>query len=511
MRWFIRVFLFVLIFELSASIIQAQADINHILEYIEDARKAWNVPGMSVGIVHDGKVYFAGGFGQLETGNPGAVNEHSLFAIASNTKAFIAAALGILVEEGQLNWDDPVRKYLPYFELYDSYAGAHTTVRDLLCHRVGQGTFSGDVIWYKSRYTAEETVRRARHVPQAYSFRAGYGYSNLMYIAAGEVIEAVSGKPWDVFIKEKFFLHLGMNRTVTSVIDLNGMTNIATPHKNKDQTNQPIPYVNWDNMGAAGGIISSAYDMTRWMLMQLNKGSWEEKDYFSQGQQIEWWTPHNSFRVQPAAKENLRNQNFSGYGLGWSLSDYNGYLVASHGGGYDGMYSRVTLVPDLGLGIVVLTNAMRGISNPVTHYIMDRFMRLDEKDWSKHDLERALIAEGRDKAKLEAMRSARVSDTTPALTAGDISGTYICKMYGNIDIAMEGESLRMRIPHAPALSATLRHWHYDVYEIIWDEEHAWFDFGTIQFVKDNHNKVTGIEFDVPNHDIFFHEIRAVKQ
>ena len=200
-----NLFLCLLLLPLLAQRLPAQADLKALDTYIENARKEWAVPGLSVAVVKDGKVVLAKGYGVKELGKTDPVDDNTLFAIASNTKAFISASIALLVEEGKLKWDDPVKKYLPYFELYNPFVSAHTTVRDLLCHRVGLGTFSGDVLWFKSNYTAEEVVRHAKYLPAAYEFRAGYGYTNLMFIAAGEVIRAVSGQSWDAFVKERFF------------------------------------------------------------------------------------------------------------------------------------------------------------------------------------------------------------------------------------------------------------------------------------------------------------------
>ena len=203
------------LFLISVSL-QAQVDLKKIDQYIAKAQKDWNVPGLAVAIVKDGKVVHASGYGALEEGKPYEVDENTLFAIASNTKAFIASALGTLVDQGKIGWKDKVRDYLPYFELYDSYATNEATIEDLLCHRLGLGTFSGDVIWYKSELSAEEVIKRAKYVPQAYGFRDGYGYSNLMFITAGEVIKAVTGQEWHEYVKETFFMPLGMDRTITS-------------------------------------------------------------------------------------------------------------------------------------------------------------------------------------------------------------------------------------------------------------------------------------------------------
>ena len=209
-------FLLIVLFLFTFSL-QAQVDLKKIDRYIAKAQKDWNVPGLAVAVVKDGKVVLSKGYGLIEQGGSEKVDENTLFAIASNTKAFIASALGTLVDDGKISWKDKVRDYLPYFELYDSYATNEATIEDLLCHRLGLGTFIGDVIWYKSELSAEEVVKRAKYVPQAYGFRDGYGYSNLMFITAGEVIKAVTGKSWAEYVAAKFLQPLQMDRTITSV------------------------------------------------------------------------------------------------------------------------------------------------------------------------------------------------------------------------------------------------------------------------------------------------------
>ncbi|MCK5666023.1 MAG: beta-lactamase family protein, partial [Thiotrichaceae bacterium] len=209
----------------------AQVNTKSLDKYFAQALNDWEVPGMAVAVVKDGEIIFAKGYGVLEVNKKQKVDEHSNFAIASNTKAFISASLAHLVWEGKISWDDKVVEYLPYFALYDAYATQHATIRDLLSHRLGLGTYSGDVIWYKSEYTAEEVIKHIKYVPQAYELRAGYGYSNLMFITAGEVIKSVTGMPWDEFIQKHFLIQLEMERTVMSTNDLPEMDNIASPHK----------------------------------------------------------------------------------------------------------------------------------------------------------------------------------------------------------------------------------------------------------------------------------------
>ena len=486
----------------------SQVDTKKLDTYIAQAQTDWEIPGMAVGIIYNGKVMLAKGYGTLEEGKSISVDANSLFAIASNTKAFVATAIGMLVEEGKLKWDDPVKKYLPYFEMYDAYVSSKTTVRDLLCHRAGLGTYSGDVIWYKSDYTAEEVVKHIKEVPQAYDFRGGYGYSNLMFITAGEVIQKVSGLSWADFVQKRILNPLGMSRTQTSVVPLDKMENVATPHKPVKGKNVPIPYTNWDNMGAAGGIISSVSDMLKWIQLQIDGGKSGDQRVFSQETQNQLWKTHNNRLVTKSSKRLYPTRNFNGYGLGWGLSDYGGHLVTSHGGGYDGMYSRVTIVPDAGLGIVILTNSMKGISTPLAYQIMDAYLGLAERDRSQLGLVQAKNAEKRWQNRVKKRTAARKKETKLSLPLKDYVGKYYCPMFGPIEVKMNENQLQLIFPKAPKLNARLSHWHFNTFEINWEQTHAWFDFGTLQFILDNNGQVQELQFDVPNQDIFFEEIQA---
>ncbi|WP_425390500.1 serine hydrolase [Ekhidna sp.] len=490
--------------------VQAQVDVKSIDKYIEKARKDWNVPGMAVAIVKDGEVVLSKGYGVKEIDGKDKVDDNTLFAIASNSKAFVASCIAKLVEEGKLSWKDKVRDYLPYFTLYgDEYISSMVTVEDLLCHRVGLGTFSGDVIWYKTEKSPEKIIKQAAYVPEAFEFRDGYGYTNLMFIAAGEVIRKVTGEPWEAYVKKHFMNPLGMENTVISINDL--PENTATPHKpTLENGTVPINWASWDAPSAAGGIISSSSDMAKWMMMNLNGGEWDGKQYIDKEQQNLLWTPHNNFKLSEGSKESIPGRHFAGYGLGWSLMDYHGTMAVSHGGGYDGMYSRVMMVPDLKLGVVVLTNTMEGISTPLAYYIVNQYMKKDMRDWSAEYLDRVRSRNGH-KEDVEERRAARKMGTQPSVDEAEMVGTYYDPMYGEITVSNDEGDLRIDFQDAPLLSATLEHWHYDTYEIKWDEEHAWFDFGTVSFELDNNLKVEGIEFDVPNGDIFFHELHPKKK
>lgn len=494
-----RILLSALLWAVAAIGLWAQPTTESLDAVCRQALAAFQAPGFSVGVIKDGKVVLAQGYGVRTAGKPEKVDANTLFAIASNTKAFVSTALAVLQTEGKLRLDDPVRRHLPYFALYDPYVSERATVRDLLCHRLGLGTFSGDVIWYKSRLTPEEVVSQAQHLPAAYSFRAGYGYSNLMFIAAGEVIRAAAGQPWDQWVSERFFRPLGMTRTCTSVSQLGKMDNVATPHITRTG-NAPIPYANWDNMGAAGGVISSANDMLRWIELQLGKGEFRGQRLFEAGVVQETWRPHNAFR------------RFSAYGLGWSLGEKAGMPVVSHGGGYDGMYSRVVMVPESNLGIVILTNSMTGLSGALSNYILDAYLATPDAQWLDKALTRERNGEKEWNDRRQQRLDARVLNTRPSLAPNDMVGVYHDPLYGNINIEQSaGGSFLLRFEVAPQLDARLSHWHYDTWKLEWEQTHAWFDFGTVQFVVDNNGKVLELRFDVPNDDIFFDEIHAKRQ
>jgi CubicO group peptidase (beta-lactamase class C family) len=489
------------------SVLAAQPTAKQLTKSIEKARQVWAVPGLSVGVVYKNEVAFSQGFGTKKAGTGNLVDASSQFAIASNTKAFIAAALATLVQDKQIQWDDPVRSYLPEFEMYDEYVTAHITIKDLLCHRAGLGTFSGDVIWYKSQLSASEVIERIKYIPQAYEFRSGYGYSNLMFITAGEVIKSVTGQTWDQYIKEQFLTPLGMDQTITSTHELS--TNQATPHKPAHDTNQPISWVNWDNMGAAGGIISSATDMTKWIQMLLNQGVFNGDTLLDKDQINEMWTPHNSFVINEKSKMNPPGRNFNGYGLGWGVFDYYGRKVMTHSGGYDGMYSRVVIIPEEELGFVILSNSMSGIIGALMFDLINQYLKADTRDWQEYYFSRD-VGPGMHQWTTDRI-SARKHNTEPTIPIASYSGTYHDPMYGAISIALNDGQLRLSFEHAPDLSATLIHWQHDTWEIKWDQMHAWFDFGLLSFESNTVGEVVKIRFDVPNHDIFFDELHPIKR
>jgi len=492
--------------------VQGQVDLDRLDEYFESARAAWDVPGMAVAIVKDGEIVHMKGYGVLEVGSDEPVDENTLFAIASNSKAFLASSVASLVDQGKLSWDDRIVDHLPYFRLVDEVAGQRATIRDALSHAVGLGTYSGDVIWFKTDKSSEEIVRHIAHLEPALEFRSGYAYSNVMYVTTGEVVGAVAGKRWDAYIEDHFFGPLGMTRSQTSAEAALELDNVATPHKVHYGENTPVPWASWSGSGAgaAAGIISTAHDMAQWVMLHLNEGRAGNTQLFSAEAQQQMWHPHHNYTVTPATRETYPGRTFNAYGLAFGVSEYRGHFMAAHSGAYDGMYSRVAMVPDEELGIVVLTNTMKGIGSWMVYDIVDAYLGSSVRDWSGYGLERDRRSKAAFDARLDAHKASRVEGTRASLSADQMTGRYHDPLYGDVDIVERNGVLRMEFPRAPRLGATLSHWHYDTWQINWDETHAWFDFGTVQFEANNEREVTGLEFSVPNEDIFFEEIHPKK-
>ncbi|WP_438969147.1 serine hydrolase [Nonlabens sp.] len=502
--------LFLSILFISTSLFAQNVDYKTLDKYISQTQQDWNIPGLSVGIVKDGKIVFEKGYGKMNVNENRKPDEHTIYAIASNTKAFTAAIIAQLVEEGKVNWDDKVQDYLPYFEVYDPAISKMVTIEDLLSHNVGLGTFSGDGIWYKSELTTEEIVKRIKFVPQAFEFRDGYGYSNLMFITAGALIEKVTGKSFKENVTERFLKPLEMDNTVVSIKDFDSNTNVATPHAmNTNNENYVIPWVGWDNVQSTGGIISSVHDMSKWMIFNMNHGVTIKSDtLFNTNSRNRMWNINNSFGTNQV-KRNSTGMHYSGYGLGWFIGDYHGHYRVRHGGGYDGMISTVQMLPDENLGVVVLTNGVKAPTNAIAYYIFDRFLNRDQNDWSKEMLDSYDEWKASD-TRIADRKAKQVKGTQPILKKEAILGTYHADIYGNFEVIEKNGKLKLLWEHTPLLNSTLEHFNYDAYEIKWDEPQAWFSFGTVKFESDAYGKVTGISFDIPNDDFFFYEMNAKK-
>lgn len=440
--------------------------------YAARVLKEFEVPGLAVAIVKDGKVVLAKGFGVRKLGEPAQVDEHTLFGIASNTKAFTSAALAMLVDEGKITWDDPVTKHLPAFQLYDPYVTREMTIRDLLTHRSGLGLGAGDLLWWPpTDYSREEIIRRFRYVKPASSFRSRYAYDNVLYMIAGQIIPAVTGKSWDDFIKERIFAPLGMTESNTSVSAFRPGDNLAIPHGPVEGRILPVKYINLDNVGPAGAINSNVTDMAKWAILQLDGGLIRDsnKRLFSDRQSREMWSAQTITPLgDPPPHLAALKANFSAYALGWGLTDYRGKKIVSHTGGLPGYVSRVALVPDLKLGVIVLTNQESGAAfQAITYQVIDHYLGGSATDWiaafktsEQQGLARAAAFEKRQAA-------SRAAESKPSLPVDKYAGRYTDAWYGDVTINQEDGKLVLRFSHTPSLVGDLEHWQYDTFKVRW--------------------------------------------
>ena len=442
--------------------------------YVANAMKVFEVPGLAVAIVKDGKILAAKGYGVRKLGDPTPVGEHTMFGIGSNTKAFTAAALATLVDAGKLSWDDPVYQRLPGFVMYDPYVSHEMTIRDLLTHRSGMGLGEGDLLfWPHSTYTREEIIYKLRFMKPASSFRSHYAYDNLLYMTAGQIIPAVTGTSWDDYIRQHIFAPLGMNHSNVSNAAFQPGDDYAFPHSRVDGKLQVIGFEVLDNAGPAGSINSCAADMAKWVQLQLNRGKFVDRDgrLFSEDRSKEMWSPQTILPTDdpPRPLAPLRT-DFADYALGWSLRCYHGRKLVGHTGGVAGFVSRVMLVPEENLGVVVLTNAEEGGAfDSILYHVLDHYFGLPPTDWiaaykAVKDKDEKDAAETVKKAE-----GARAADSKPSLPLEKYAGVYNDAWYGPITVRMENGGLVITFDHTPTMVGDLQHWQYDTFKAHWRE------------------------------------------
>ena len=436
------------------------------------------------------------------------VDENTLFAIASNSKAFTTAALAILIDEKKLNWDDKVVKYLPDFQMYNPYVTSELTIRDLVSHRSGLDTFSGDLLWYETTYNSDEILRRVRFLKPVSSFRSQFGYQNLMFIAAGRIVEKISGKTWAQFVRERILTPIGMNDTKTSILDYKTGDNVAVPHNESGGTLRALPQGNVDGAAGAVRLNSSVADMTKWLRLQLGRGKFDGKQIYSEQRAGEMWSANTILGVNPFPAKEATTQLFSAYGLGWFLQDYRGRKIVQHSGGLDGMISQTAMMPSENLGLVVLTNSETGVNAILMNKIFDVFLNVEPKrDWSAERLARAKQSKAKDAEEDAKTVAARVMNTKLSLALGNYAGNYTDELYGDATVAEENGKLVLRFVQSPNFVADLEHWHYDTFQIKWRPSVSYnFPRGFVTFTIDKTGKTDELKIDQPNNDFWFYEL-----
>ncbi|RZA22118.1 MAG: serine hydrolase [Lysobacteraceae bacterium] len=445
--------------------------------FVEAVRKQFNVPGIAVAIVQDGKVVLERGYGVRELGKPDMVDAHTMFAIASNTKAFTAASLNMLQDEGKLKTSDRVIDHLPWFRMSDAYVTREMRVRDLLAHRSGLSLGAGDLLyWPTTTYSTREVAERLKDVPLTGGFREQYAYDNILFGVAQLVVEEASGMPFRQFLSSRIFQPLGMEETRYNSDDLKPGDNVATGHALFDFKDlKPVGVTSWRNVSGAGGLYSSVHDLAKWMNVQLAGGVYagsgdSAKRLFSEARQREMWTMLTPIPVgKPGVPELLpATPNFSGYGQGWNLSDYAGERLVWHTGGWPGQVSRLTLVPGRKLGVVVLTSAELGVAfNAVTMRALDMMLGRGGNDWLQAYASSYAKSRSNADGSWAKHVAARMAGSKPSLPLAGYAGTYRDPWYGDVLLRQGAKGLELQFSKTAELLGDIEHWQHDTFIVRW--------------------------------------------
>lgn len=429
--------------------------------YVTKAVKDWGAVGLGVAVVKDGQLVFAKGYGVRELGKPDPVDANTLFAIGSTTKAITAAAVGMLVDEGKLRWDDPVAKHLPEFQVGDPYLTRNLVIRDLLTHDAGLA--NGDVLWYETDLTPEEVLHRARFIPVAYSMRSSFIYQNVMYAAAGAVVAKASGMPWQEFVRTRIFAPLGMSGAVPLHAETIGKPNVAAPHDLVRDTLAVIQNASVDVVGSAGSIWAGVTDMSKWLRFMIDSGRVEGKALLRPATWRELLAPQtmvNAASFYPSAR--LTKPHWTTYGLGWFQQDYAGKMLNFHTGSIDGMIAMAGIIPDDRFGVYVLANRDHvEVRHALLYQAIDHWLGTGTRDWSAEFLALYGQMEQQQKAARTAAEAARVTGTSPSLPLEKYAGFYADSLAGRVEVKVEGGALRVVM--SSKWNATLSHWHYETF------------------------------------------------
>ncbi|WP_312548312.1 serine hydrolase [Massilia sp.] len=502
---------------------------NYNLEQdVNRSMKAFDVPGIAIAVVKDGQVIAARGFGVRKLGEPAKVDGKTLFEIASNSKAFTAAALAMLVDEGKLKWDDPVVKHLPDFQMYDAYVTREMTVRDLLTHRSGLGLGAGDLLWWPTTtFSTDEIIEKLRYIRPATSFRNSYAYDNLLYIVAGKIIARKSGKSWGDTVRERILAPIGMNTTTTSLLENEGNPNASNAHSKVKDKITAVKSMPVANAVGAVGINTNAEDIAKWMQVLLDNGrvagakgaDGKELRLWSDAQAREMWTAQTPMKINtPKPPLAATKPNFYAYGLGFQLRDYKGQLVAMHGGALQGFYSRVLLVPESKLGIAILTNAESGGALSALQYrLLDQYMTgATPTDWIKLVADLEEEAHAKELARLKSATDTRASGSKPSLALASYEGQYEDPWYGIMNIKRNGNKLRMSFSRTPDLTGEMEHFQHDTFIVRWKERNFNAD-AYVTFSLDHDGSIDNVkmkavseetDFSYDFHDLLFKPVKA---
>jgi CubicO group peptidase (beta-lactamase class C family) len=466
---------------------------------VEQLRQAYGVPGVTIAIVENGQPTLAQGWGVRKVGTRLPVNADTIFATGSTGKAFTVAALAKLVDQGKIKWDDPIIDHMPDFRMWDAWVTREMTIRDLLVHRSGLGLGAGDLLFVpNSNLPRKETVRRIRYIKPATSFRSAYAYDNILYMAAGQLIEEVSGRTWEQFVREEIYRPLGMRNSTVADTEFQAHPNRGHPHSRSDGpivglgTQQPLDETATvaPASGPAGGLSISANDMTRWLLTQLNRGKipGSEARLFSEEQSKEMWAPVTPQPISDyPAQFDVTEPNFSLYGLGWDVQDYRGAKLIWHGGAVFGSLAAVALLPDRNVGLYIAVNSEEGeVVRGLLYELLDHYLGLPHGRWPEqfHEFKMARLNAAAKEVQKAAAAPARVG---PSLPLDRYAGDYTDPWYGTIKVRRLGQGLTIAFPHSKGMDGPLTHHQYDTFRM--NPSLKWIEPAFVTFALDADGKV----------------------
>ncbi|TMU54481.1 serine hydrolase domain-containing protein [Flagellimonas algicola] len=457
--------------------------------YISKLVNEYDIPGLAIGVIHKDSVIFKKGYGYTSLEQGLAIDTKTVFPILSCTKAFTAAGVGILVDEGKLNWDDKVIKHLPEFKLSDPWITKEIRISDLLAHRSGLRAFDGDLLWYGTNHTTQEVIEKIQYYPIKSSFRLDFNYNNVMYLVAGRIIEKVSGLSLDEFLKTKIFDVLGMQSSSAKYSELVKSSKYVRPHI----ADKPIVPVSLDNAVAAGGINSSIEDMLLWLQMCLNEGTLSKKVVISQ----------NNFETMTSPKIPLDNQGAGSYGFGWYIDYDDSQKVLYHGGGMPGYKSMVTFYPEHGIGIVVLTNKITMINEGLVTMISSYLIQPELTDWSENRKYFTYFNYSWDNP-----QSIQIAPNIPT-DFQRYEGLYEDKVYGQAQVKMvNSDAILELLPSKDNLSGKL--YYLDKLRFKIKFKDPFLPLGEVVFEIDENLNIIGFRLDVPNDDFNFDNLNFWK-
>jgi CubicO group peptidase (beta-lactamase class C family) len=439
--------------------------------YIEQAMRAWEIPGLAIAVVRNDSVIFVRGYGERRLGSGEPVDEHTLFAMASTTKAMTVAALGMLKDDGAVDWDDRVAAHLPGFELADAYVTRHVTLRDLLTHRTGVGRH--DNVWIAAPFDRAEIVRRARFLPQSESFRQGYAYNNIMYMVAGEVAASAGGASWDEIMETRVFAPLGMTRTTTRTAVVNADLNVATAYVREDGRLIAMARRDYDALGPAGSAWSSARDMAQWLRLHLGRGEVDGRRLLERETVEEMWEPQVVLPIGANDRRLFPDRTFHAYGLGWRIHDYANRRVVQHTGAVNYTRSQMGFIPEENIGVVVMANfSSSTLQTALMYYVFDRLLGRPITDWSGSFLEIAQRSWDAADRRAREEAASRIRGTRPSLDLAAYAGTFSNDLFGDIHVVTQDG--RLVLDYSQDYVADLEHWHHDTFQARWRSD----GFGT---------------------------------